>query len=295
MSDINKPSLWQKIKQLLTTSAAHIESRMGTHNKTSTKAKADKVRPNPERRAAEQTKATSAATDSNSTYAEGAQVTGSDHEAINRTHINSNDISSHNVGNTDQAEATAAATESSTDTDIITDTPITDCLKRYLENQQWHYTQYQPKADDAQQTMHLSLRMRHKQAECGYLFRIQEKNGLLAVYGILPFLIPDTHQSAAMLLITQINYDMIIGNLEMDVSDGEIRYKHAIDVDAVGIDNHIIEHVLQSVVAMTTVAYDVFSDLINTQDPAADIPTLLGELQQQADARTFFLPTQLVQ
>ena len=137
--------------------------------------------------------------------------------------------------------------------------------------------------------------MRNKQIDCGYLFRVQENNSLLAVYGILPFLIPESHQSAAMLLITQINYDMLIGNLEMDINDGEIRYKNAIDVDSVGIDDHITEHLLQSVIAMTTVTYEIFSDLINTQDPAEDMPTLLDELRQQAEARTFFLPTQFVQ
>ena len=137
--------------------------------------------------------------------------------------------------------------------------------------------------------------MRNKNIDCGYLFRVQEKNKLLAVYGILPFLIPESHQSAAMLLITQINYDLLIGNLEMDVNDGEIRYKHAIDVEAVGIGNDVIEHLLQSVIAMTTVANEIFSDLIDNQNPAEDLPTLLTELRQQSDSRTFFLPTQFVQ
>lgn len=91
-----------------------------------------------------------------------------------------------------------------------------------------------------------------------------------------------------MLLIIQINYDMLIGNLELDVNDGEIRYKNAIDVEAFGIDDDIIEHLLQSVIAMTTVAYEIFSDLINSQDPAQDMPTLLGELRQRSDDRTFF-------
>lgn len=175
------------------------------------------------------------------------------------------------------------------------DTAITNYLKQYFHNKQWHYTYYRPRTNDSQQSHHLSLRMRNKQLDCGYLFRIQEDNSLLAVYGILPFLIPESHQSAAMLLITQINYDMLIGNLEMDVNDGEIRYKNAIDVEAFGIDDGIIEHLLQSVIAMTIVAYEIFSDLINTQDPAQDMPTLLGELRQRADDRTFFLPTQFVQ
>lgn len=175
------------------------------------------------------------------------------------------------------------------------DTPIVDCLKQYFSDKQWHYTHYRPKTNDSQQSHHLSLRMRHKQIDCGYLFRVQEKNKLLAIYGILPFLIPESHQSAALLLITQINYDMLIGNLEMDVNDGEIRYKNAIDIEAVGIDTEIIEHSLQSVVAMTTVASELFGDLINNQDPAEDMQTLLTELRQQSDARTFFLPTQFVQ
>ncbi|MEN2750087.1 YbjN domain-containing protein [Psychrobacter sp. FBL11] len=176
-----------------------------------------------------------------------------------------------------------------------TDIAIVDYLKQYFNDKQWHYIHYRPKTNDSQQSHHLSLRMRNKQLECGYLFRVQEKNNLLAVYGILPFLVPESHQNAAMLLITQINYDMLIGNLEMDVNDGEIRYKHAIDVEAVGINDHIIEHLLQSVIAMTTVAYEIFDDLINTQDPAEDMQTLLIELRQQADSRTFFLPTQFVQ
>ena len=70
---------------------------------------------------------------------------------------------------------------------------------------------------------------------------------------------------------------------------------HAIDVEAFGIDDDTIEHLLQSVTAMTTVAYEIFGDLINTQNPAQDMPTLLGELRQRSDDRTFFLPTQFVQ
>ena len=174
-------------------------------------------------------------------------------------------------------------------------TPIVDYLKLYLRSKNCHYTHYRPKANDTQQSHHLSLRMRSKKLDCGYLFRVQEKNELLAFYGILPFLIPESHQSAAMLLMTQINYDMLIGNLELDVSDGEIRYKNAVDIEISGINDDIIEHLLQSVIAMTTVAYEIFSDLINTQDPSEDMPTLLGELRQQADARTFFLPTQKTQ
>ena len=180
-------------------------------------------------------------------------------------------------------------------TDSSTQTPIIDYLKLYFRSKQWHYTHYKPRLSDTQQSHHLSLRIKHRRVDCGYLFRVQEREGLLAVYGVLPFSIPESHKSAAMLLMTQINYDMIVGNLEIDINDGEIRYKNAIDVEAVGLDDDIIEHLIQSVVAMTTVACEVFGDLITTQTPSEDMPTLLGELRAQADARTFFLPTKKMQ
>ncbi len=186
--------------------------------------------------------------------------------------------------------------------DALNDTPIVNYLRQYFDEQHWHYTHYRPKSssidnnnNDSQQSHYLSFRMRNKNLDCGYLFRVQEHNNLLAVYGILPFLIPESHQSAAMLLITQINYDMLIGNLEMDVSDGEIRYKNAIDVEAVGMDDTTIEHLLQSVLAMTTVTYEIFSELVNNQNPAVELQELLMALHRQEDARTFFLPTQFVQ
>ncbi|GAB2644874.1 YbjN domain-containing protein [Psychrobacter pocilloporae] len=256
MSQHDKLSLWQKIKQLLTasapqpvTDAASKKNRMASAN-TSTQA-ADSISP------------------------------------VDGSHSGNDQLPT--------PDATLKTDEKNTAPPHHNETPIVDCLKQYFNDKQWHYTHYLPKTGDSQQSHHLSLRMRHKKIDCGYLFRVQEKNKLLAIYGILPFLIPESHQSAALLLITQINYDMLIGNLEMDVNDGEIRYKNAIDVEAVGIDTEIIEHSLQSVVAMTTVASELFGDLINNQDPAEDMQTLLTELRQQSDARTFFLPTQYVQ
>ena len=284
MSQRNKLSLWQKIKRLLT--AAAPQSVVDA--------------------ASEQRRASLADSEINNTKNISADISNISSQATNSTVSDtSHELEANQGSGQDNAQAQADTHQLKTDnlkTDSAnaepqnqSDTPIVDCLKQYFNDKQWHYTHYRPKTNDSQKSHHLSLRMRHKQINCGYLFRVQEKNKLLAIYGILPFLIPETHQSAAMLLITQINYDMLVGNLEMDVNDGEIRYKNAIDVEAVGIDNEIIEHLLQSVVAMTTVANELFGNLVNNQDPAENMQTLLVELRQQSDARTFFLPTQFVQ
>lgn len=198
----------------------------------------------------------------------------------------------------------AAHTREADDSEILnirstrnstTITPIVDHLKQYFDNKEWPYTYYRPSHTDSQRSHHLSLKMTTGQLSCRYLFRVQESHGLIAFYGILPFLIPESHRSAAMLLMTQMNYNMLIGNIEMDIEDGEIRYKNALDVDATSINDDIIEYLLQSVIAMTTVTHEIFNDLLNTIDPATDIPNLLGKLRDQADARTFFLPSQKMQ
>ena len=264
MSQTTKLSLWQKLKQLLTAAAPQAVADTDMSN--------DDI----------SSRETSDSHDHNDDH--------SDSRNHNENKSNS-DSPTENESKRVQTEALSLEKEQPEQHDTL----IIDCLKQYFHTKKWHYTYHRPKANDDQQSHHLSFSMRHKQLISAYLFRWQEQNKLLAVYGILPFSIPESHQSAAMLLITQINYDMMIGNLEMDVNDGEIRYKTAIDVEAVDIDKALIEHLLQSVVAMTTVAHELFSDLINNQDPAEDMQTLLAELHQQADARTFFLPTQFVQ
>ena len=270
MSQRNKLSLWQKIKRFLTTSAP--QSVIDGANEPTTSAVKEDV-----------------------AHSKSHEVFRSTRHSDDGDKNDRGEIDSVSDMNTGHKHSQTMPSDSSADQHKPHHTPIVDFLKTYFNEKQWHYTHYRPKTNDGQQSHHLSLRMRHKDLNCGYLFRAQEESKLLAVYGVLPFLIPESHQSAAMLLITQLNYDMLIGNLEMDVNDGEIRYKNAIDVEAAGIDEKIIDHLLQSVVAMTTVAHELFTNLVDNQDPEEDLQALLMTLRQDVDSRTFFLPTQFVQ
>ncbi len=292
MSQRHKFSLGQKIKQLLTRS---------TVRSVIDKIKSSKHLPSADfdNETNSQVNATQVATDKLNTDSKNIDPSNTDSTLSNKNESYEEANSADNDNDMNEPIETEIAfgegfehiAEQKSESDML----IVDYLKQYFDDKDWPYNYYQPKIRDSQKSHYLSLRMRNKQLDCGYLFRVQEKNKLLAVYGILPFLIPESHQSAAMLLITQINYDMMIGNLEMDVDDGEIRYKNAIDIEAVGLDDDILEHLLQSIIAMTTVAHEIFSDLVNNQDPAEELPDLLSQLRQQVDSRTFFLPTQFVQ
>ena len=300
MSQRNKLSLWQKMKQLLTASTVRFVIDNIKSSKDLTSADFDE--------SDSQVSASQIATDNVSRDNINTNPKETDPNNIDSA-VSDKNASSADTNVADNIETMNKSIEVETDIDTAigkdlqnsaeqksdSDIPIVDYLKQYFDDKEWHYNHYQPKIRDSQKSHYLSLRMRNKRLDCGYLFRVQERNKLLAVYGILPFLIPESHQSAAMLLMTQINYDMVIGNLEMDVNDGEIRYKNAIDIEAVGLDDDILEHLLQSIVAMTTVAHEIFSDLVNNQYPAEELSDLLLQLRQQSDSRTFFLPTQFVQ
>jgi hypothetical protein len=52
-----------------------------------------------------------------------------------------------------------------------------------------------------------------------------EDAGSLAVYSVLPVHVPEERRTAVALLLARINYGLIIGNFELDLDDGEVRFK----------------------------------------------------------------------
>lgn len=46
-----------------------------------------------------------------------------------------------------------------------------------------------------------------------------------AIYGVLPERVPAERRAAVAELLTRINYGLILGNFELDLDDGEVRFK----------------------------------------------------------------------
>lgn len=296
MSQLHKLSFWQKLKRLF-----NIQTQSQGHDLTATEASqlpsdsplrqakslADSARPN------------SSSSSSNLAYSDTSDDSAAEHNHTS-TQQQPNNTANHSATTDSHISAAARAhekqiTASTQQDDDYQHAPITQRFQQFLEQQQWHFSHHAPKAGDKYHTHHLSMRMQNDDVSWVCLFRIQEQSQLVAVYGILPFSIPESHRSAAMLLTTQLNYDMILGNLEMDLSDGEVRYKTALDIEATGMSDAVLNYLIQSVIAMTTVAYELFNDLLETPEPSQDLESLMSEIRQQADARTFYLPSDQIQ
>ncbi len=63
---------------------------------------------------------------------------------------------------------------------------------------------------------------------------VKEDRGILVFYSIASIKVPEPARVAAAEYLSRANYGLILGNFELDMSDGEVRYKTSISVGEKG-------------------------------------------------------------
>jgi hypothetical protein len=111
----------------------------------------------------------------------------------------------------------------------------------------------------------LKLEWRGENAEWICIARVREAYGQVMFYSLAPFTVPEEHRAAIAELLMRINGRIVAGNLEIDLRDGELRYRTSFDVgpdghDAldipamvgrlVGANVKIMDHYLPAVIAV---------------------------------------------
>jgi len=64
---------------------------------------------------------------------------------------------------------------------------------------------------------------------------VKEDRGILVFYSIGSIKVPEPARVAAAEYLTRANYNLILGNFELDMSDGEVRYKTSLSVGEKGV------------------------------------------------------------
>lgn len=72
-----------------------------------------------------------------------------------------------------------------------------------------------------------------KKGEFNCFVQAREAQEHLVVYSVLPVLTPADRRDEMAGFITRANFDMPVGNFELDYSDGEVRYKTSADLEDV--------------------------------------------------------------
>ncbi len=74
--------------------------------------------------------------------------------------------------------------------------------------------------------------------------KVREDQHQVLFYSIAPVPVPEDKRSTVAEFITRANYGLIIGNLEMDFGDGEVRYKSSVDVEGAPFSSSSVRNIV---------------------------------------------------
>jgi hypothetical protein len=100
-------------------------------------------------------------------------------------------------------------------------------MRAFFEQDEWSFTPM-----DDQPVLRMGFQGDNGAFSC--FAQAIEERGQFVFYSFAPFLVPEAQRLAVVEYITRANYGLFVGNFEMDLSDGEVRFKTSADV--VGTD-----------------------------------------------------------
>jgi len=91
---------------------------------------------------------------------------------------------------------------------------------------------------------------------------IEDQRHTLTIYSQVPFQVPPGRMSEIAELVSRANWNMILGNFELDYDDGEIRFKISQSFRFREPDPDEIMELLDCALSMMQVYYTCFGDVI---------------------------------
>ncbi|MEY2864751.1 MAG: hypothetical protein RLY58_2458 [Pseudomonadota bacterium] len=122
--------------------------------------------------------------------------------------------------------------------------------------------------DEAVHTLRMPVQ--GKKGEWMCLVRVFEQTERLLVYSMLPREVPLAQRERIALMLTHINYGLVMGNFEMDLDDGEVRYKTSIDIEGIDLTGVVLRNILFGNFFSMDLYYKALMDALDgDRDPAA--------------------------
>jgi len=73
-------------------------------------------------------------------------------------------------------------------------------------------------------------------------FEIREDAQQLLIYSVFPLTVPEERLDEGARFVTRANWGLTLGNFELDLDDGEIRYKTSADFEGADIPDAMVDH-----------------------------------------------------
>ncbi len=110
----------------------------------------------------------------------------------------------------------------------------------YLDANDWRH-------DADTEKGYFSMGCRIKEASVRVIIDVYESDDWrrLLTFSTYPVMVPEHRRSAVVEALTRINYQLIYGNFEMDLADGEIRFRTVVEAEK-ELDDAMIDRVLNA-------------------------------------------------
>ncbi|MFW2178244.1 MULTISPECIES: YbjN domain-containing protein [unclassified Moraxella] len=177
----------------------------------------------------------------------------------------------------------------------LTQLPSSDDIEYLLEQLGYHFMYHPPKADEPQAVHHYTMQVSDQTHEWGCMLRYFSNQQLLSIYSILPFTVPKNHRSDMLAVVNYLNYDLMIGNLELDMLDGEIRCKTSLDIEVTGLNEVVLSYLLQSNFSLISQLYDTLEAVVKKPKPAKTLEQAIDDLLLAQQEQMFYVMTEAIQ
>jgi hypothetical protein len=115
-------------------------------------------------------------------------------------------------------------------------------IETYLEENEWSIE----RLDES--LFRLAIQGEH--GDWVTLVQTDEEESRCIVYSVYPELVPEASRTEMAAFLIQENYDLPIGNFEMDLEDGELRVRTSMDLDLNQLTTAVIEQLLTANIAI---------------------------------------------
>ncbi len=96
--------------------------------------------------------------------------------------------------------------------------------------------------NEAIHTLQLSINGKHGSWLC--LLRVFSQTERVVVYSVLPEAVPQAQIDRLLHMLARINYGLVLGNFEIDIDDGEVRYKTSLDAENMTLNATILRNLV---------------------------------------------------
>ncbi len=132
---------------------------------------------------------------------------------------------------------------------------VFDSVVAFLQEDDWRYEEI-----PGELAIRFSFSGKNARYEC--FGQANEDHEIFVFYSIVPIRVAEAQRQTVAELLARINYGLNIGNFELDMNDGEIRYKTSIDVEGGELTGRMVETLIAVNISTTDRYFAAFTDVL---------------------------------